>query len=91
MRMNDRANIRATAIDLAVKWKFRRGRMRAFAAVIREDPHDVGSGERAFVDARRRDPNTAVGIENRKIPSGRCGHTVAVNPLHSGNEFVAGM
>jgi len=91
MRVHDRAQIGTAPIDFSVEGKLRRRRMQTFAPAVRVHAHDVGGGQSAFVDARRRDPHRAVVITDREIATGGGGHALPVDSRHGGDELVTGM
>ena len=53
--------------------------MRASDRAVSLHADDVLGGQRALVDARRRDPDVAVGVLDRDVAARRSGHSAAVD------------
>ncbi len=53
--------------------------MQAADGAVTLDAHDVFGGQRAFINARGRNPDIAVFILDRNVAAGRCSHPAAVD------------
>jgi hypothetical protein len=89
--MDDAAEVWAGAIDLLVEREFGGGAMGAFDGAIGVDADDVFAAEGTFIDAGGGDPEVPIVLEDGEVAAGRGGHSVAIDTLDGGEDFVAGV
>ena len=91
MRVHDRPQIGAGAINVPMERKLRRRLMRADDRAIGLHLHDIVARERAFVDAGGRNPDIAVVVAHGKIPARRRRHPIFVNAVHDHYKLIGRM
>ena len=89
VRVHHGPQVRTLAIDRAVERILGRGAVGAIHCAIVPHADNVLGQQRAFVDTGRRDPHIAVLFQNGEVATRQCGHTVAVDPIHDGDQLVA--